>query len=406
MAVILLLMISFIVVTYSVSFNSVYQNGQKMLTQYCDLYFVNGNPSEQADIPIGLPLDGEPPNGAPSEAPPDSARLYSVSRFYSVAFDSDENIKSIDNGGNVLSDNELTEIARKVLSLKKADGKIDSLIYQTHVKESYTLVAFVDETAIDSNIGYLVSYTLIFGAFAVVVVFVIALFVSKRIISPLEQNDHRQRQFVSDAGHELKTPVSVVNTNAEMLHREIGENRWLDNIVYENKKMASLIQRLMELSKTENRKPEMSETNFSRIVLGEALAFESVAYEKSIHYRDEEIAEHILIKGNQAQLTELVSILLDNALSYCPLNGTVSVSLRGISGKAVLRIANSCEPVSQVELNRVFERFYRLSQARSDDGHYGLGLSIAKAIVQSHSGDISAAYENGEIIFTVRIPQK
>ena len=193
-------------------------------------------------------------------------------------------------------------------------------------KGDYTLVAFLDNTVVLENVETLISYTLIFGTAALVALFFLARYLAGKIVSPLEESYLSQRQFISDAGHELKTPVAVINANLELLSREIGENQWLSNIQYENERMSALVIQLLELVRAENVTPQMESLDLSRLVYGETLPFETVAYEKGLTLNSE-IAENVCVSGNSTQLKQLVSILIDNAVRH-----SRSICLNGFTG--------------------------------------------------------------------------
>lgn len=223
-----------------------------------------------------------------------------------------------------------------------------------------------------------------------------------RIVAPLEESYRKQRQFISDAGHELKTPVSVIGANAELLSRELGENRWLQNIQWENQRMGLLVGQLLELSRTENIRIRIEHVDLSRLVAGETLAFESVAFEKGLTLQSS-ITSGIAAEGNSAQLRQLTAIVLDNAIRYS--SGQVRVTLTRDRGTAELSVINSGEPIPVEHRERIFERFYRVDPARGgEEKHYGLGLAIAKAIVNNHHGQIGVSCGDGLVEFRIRLP--
>ena len=245
---------------------------------------------------------------------------------------------------------------------------------------------------------------IIFGAMALVVFFFISVYFARKIVNPLEENYKKQKQFISDAGHELKTPVSVVNANAELLSREIGNNQWLDNILYENERMGVLVGQLLELARSENVTPVMEQIDFSRLCNGEALPFESVAYEKGISIISN-ISKGIMMQGNAAQLKQLVSILIDNALRHSKEANEIYLSLSAEHKKIRLSVVNKGQAIPEDERSKIFERFYRVDTARnSEDNHYGLGLAIAKSIVETHKGTIQVHCNNGYVEFRAEFP--
>ncbi|MDE5649205.1 MAG: GHKL domain-containing protein, partial [Oscillospiraceae bacterium] len=271
-------------------------------------------------------------------------------------------------------------------------------------KGGYILFAFKDNTIINESMDTLFRYTLIFGGLTIILLFFLAVYLARRIVKPLEESYQKQKQFISDAGHELKTPISVVNTNAEILSREIGNNKWLANIQYENERMGVLVTQLLELSRIENVFTATEQIDFSRLVSGEALPFESMAFENG-HTLCSNITENIIVKGNSTQLKQLVSILLDNAIRHGDKNTNIQLILKAEHGSADLSVINAGTEIPTEKRDLLFERFYRVDSARNgDDGHYGLGLSIAKAITVSHGGKINVRCDHGMIEFKVQIP--
>ena len=335
----------------------------------------------------------------PGKPPIDERRDYQLSTFYSVALSEDGEVLAVDNGIKaVYEENDLAELAKGILEGNTSSGRIDNLFYMVSCRDGYTLVAFMDNTVSEGGLHTLLRTVLIVGGVSIVLLFFISLFLSKRIIQPLEENDRQQKQFISDAGHELKTPVAVISTNAEMLARELGENEWLSN-------MGDLVKQLLDLSRAENTEAPMETVALSRLVTGEVLAFESLAFDQGKTIQSN-IDDGISITGDQARLTQLTSILLDNAVRHST-GSEIEVSLKREGHSVVLSVVNEGSEIPPDKLDRLFDRFYRVDEARSDEGnHYGLGLSIAKAVAEKHGGSISAACQDGKIRFSVSIPEK
>ncbi len=409
-------------VILAASFRDVRQKNQHMLERYVEMYSLDQGSQEQTFAPQADPaFPGEPaPQGASGtpegpgawhgpdmgEPPLDERPDFRLSTFYSAAFSDDGSVLSVDLGGrDIYSEEELTSLAKKLLSGTKQSGRSGNLTYSVVRKDDFTLVAFIDNTVSESSLRTLLRNILIVGSIALVILFFVSCFLANRIIQPLEENDRQQKRFISDASHELKTPVAVIGTNAEMLSREIGRNEWLMNIQYENDRMGGLVKQLLDLSRAENAKTpaEMENTDFSRLVTGEALAFESVAFESGKTLRTS-VEDGICLAGNPSQLTQLVSILLDNAVRHSA-GSDILLELCRIGRTACLRTVNDSEELPKETLEHLFDRFYQADEARSSEGkHYGLGLSIAKAVSENHGGTIGAACENGKIIFTVTLP--
>lgn len=363
---------------------------------------------ERMEMPPGPGPEGwnRPGGPGPGKPPLDQRPYYQLATFYSIAFAEDGAVLAVDNGHtDVLSEEKLTEIAKGILDSGKRSGRKGNLTYMVSDKPGYTLVAMMDNTVSESGLSTLLRNVLIIGSGAIVLMFLLSLVLARQIIRPLEENDRMQKQFISDASHELKTPAAVISTNAEMLSREIGPNEWLSNILYETERMDGLVRQLLDLSRAENTDAPVEQVDFSRIVTGEALAFEALAFDQGRTIEDS-VEEGISLTGNPTQLTQIVSILLENAIRHST-GREIRLSLRRQGNAAVLEVRNEGEAIPPEKLQHLFDRFYRVDEARTDYGHhYGLGLAIAKAIAEKHGGKIGVTCRDGTIQFTVSVPIK
>ncbi len=389
------------------------RENKEMLQTYVERFTLEEPPAaKETEIKPDKAQDGMRAEGEMPPGPPADDRFkknepaFHLSTFYSVAFAKDGTVLSVRNGNDELqSEASLLEIADAVLKKGKRDGTIGSMSYLVDVQTDYTLVAMLDGTISNHNQKTLVRLMLLIGTIALAALFVVSIFIARRIVHPLEENDKRQKRFVSDAGHELKTPIAVISANSELLRREIGSSEWLDNIDYENERMSDLVQQLLLLSRAENGDLPKETLDLSQLVSGEVLPFESLAFEKGREI-NAEIEPEIHTEGNPSQLRQLVSILLDNALSHGTGNA-ITLTLRRERHTALLQVANAAPAMTAEETERLFDRFYRTDTARNETGgHYGLGLSIAKAITEAHGGTIRASYKEGTVVFTATIPIK
>ncbi|MBO4717442.1 MAG: HAMP domain-containing histidine kinase, partial [Spirochaetales bacterium] len=308
------------------SYREIRNNNSEKLERYADLFLLNSQSQDQAPPEPNSESKSEqrtnqtPPDSKPENRPENNAEQrqrkdnapieersdYQLSTFYSVAFSKDNEVLEVDDGDkDVYEKDELVEIAKQVLEKNKDEGQIGELAFVVRTRPGYTLVAFLDNTFANSSMDMLIRNFLIVGTSALVVLFFISLFISKLIIRPLAENDKRQKQFISDASHELKTPISVISANADMLSREIGDNEWLSNIQYENERMGTLVRQLLDLSRAENAEIPMEQIDLSRVVAGDALAFESLAYDNG-RTISSNIEENIHVMGNRTQLEQLV----------------------------------------------------------------------------------------------------
>jgi len=342
-----------------------------------------------------------------------------INTVFTATVDSDGNIQSLDD--SMVNIDEST--AESAVAASLADGKTRgtisslSLAYMTQTVTDGTKIAFADTSSMTSSLRKLLLNELLIFFGSALVFFVISLYLARLVVKPVEEAWNRQKQFVADASHELKTPLTVILANLEILktHPEetIGqESRWIDSTKEESVRMKGLLDDLLFLARNDaSQTPVMKqEIDFSSLVWSTTLLFESVAFEKKVELT-EEIAEGLFVTGDEKQLKQLLTILLDNACKYGK-NGKVTVSLKAAEKeKLLLCVNNSVNDekgvIPKEEQTHVFERFYRGDKARvHTEGGYGLGLSIAAAIVENHHGKIkvSSDTEHGTT-FTVILPE-
>lgn len=397
MLILVVLFIGMLTVIYIFSYRETTEKNKNMLRENARLYSLNG----------GIYNDDAPPQFDRKNDPEfDETPEYRLSSFYFVAIGLNGDIIVTDNQRNVYTDEEINEKALSVYEKKDVSGKIDNLIYYMENKGDYTLVAFMDNRIINNGFSTLFKYTLLFGIMTIIILLFLSILLADKIVRPLEESYIKQKQFISDAGHELKTPISVVNANAELLSREIGGNTWLSNIQYENDRMGALVARMLELTHMENTEPQMESVDFSHLVRGEALPFESLIYEKKMTFVMD-IAENIRVSGNAIQLKQVTAILMDNAVSHALPESEIRLELKKQRNNAVLSVINDGDEIPESEQKKIFDRFYRADASRGgEDNHYGLGLSIAKSIVSAHHGKISVRCYEGKVEFSVSIPRE
>ncbi|MCR4615419.1 MAG: HAMP domain-containing histidine kinase [Clostridiales bacterium] len=398
------------------------RESEEMLQTYAEQYGAEGQPGDELSDKLRGPrpeenFEGNPegrPDIRPGEGDLPDVRIpdrknepkFRLSTFYSAAYSKDGELISVNRGnGSIYSEDDILEIADSAMNSGKQSGSRGSIYYLVYDKGDYTLVAMIDSTIDNSNQAMLIKEMLIIGSAALIILFIISIFIARRIVRPLEENDRRQKRFVSDAGHELKTPIAVISANSELLKRELKDNEWLSNIDYENEKMSELVTQLLLLSRAENSEIPKETLDFSKLVDGETLVFESLAFENGKRI-ETDIQPGLTVEGNSNQLKQLVSILLDNALSHGA-GEEIRLTLSREKHFAVLTVSNGADEIGAEQLSRLFDRFYRADEARNDAGsHYGLGLSIAKAVTEAHGGQIRGEYRDGKMFFTISLPVK
>jgi len=270
-----------------------------------------------------------------------------------------------------------------------------SLRYLRVTEDGETRIAFVDVSDDLSAMTELILTSLLVGGLGIAAFFFISLFLANWALRPVAKAWSQQKQFVADASHELKTPLTVILANQKILlahpERTIGkESQWIENTQSEGNRMKSLIEDLLFLAKSDSdhAKQTLSAVNFSDLVQGALLSFASVAFEADVQMEDE-IQPDVTLLGGESQLRRLCAILVDNAVKYAGRGGTVHTVLHSDGTNCRLSVQNTGTPISEEDLPHLFERFYRADRARSAGG-FGLGLSIAESIVHSLGGRIRA----------------
>ena len=297
-----------------------------------------------------------------------------------------------------LSDDEIKEYGYKALNKGKDNGWIGSYRYNINQINSGTIITFVDGSAnLKITRNFLVLTFLLILMFGIVISLLLKVFFEK-IFSTVEEGYNKQKRFITDANHELKTPLTIITTNLEILQMEDGENEWVKDTLNECGRMKKLINQLSRLTRMDE---EAGTLNFTEYDLSEILKsaiseFDVLARKKNLTI-ESNIVSGIVHKGDEEEIRQLISILLDNVIKYCDDDGNVSVFLEK-SRKVVLLVENTYSNVNSVQLDKLFDRFYREDKARTYNGGSGIGLSIAKEIVEKHKGEVLAYKKNDDII--------
>lgn len=306
----------------------------------------------------------------------------------------------------------LREILRAATDASKDSGILESysLRYYRTTGSLGEICVFADATGDLATMKSLRSTCIIIGVASFFVFLALSFFLARWAVRPVEQAWQQQRQFVSDASHELKTPLTVILTNAELLQQpELSEQtrtQLTGNILTMSHQMRGLTEELLELARVDNAQSRvtMQELDVSKLISDAALPFEPLFFEHGLSL-ETQIEPGITLKGCAEQLRQLPEILLDNAQKYSHPNTTVTLTLRrrGYS-HCVLAVSNLGDALSQEELQNIFKRFYRADKARAMNHSYGLGLSIAQSICDLHHGTIRAESAGGVNTFTVDLP--
>lgn len=324
-----------------------------------------------------------------------------------VYLDTSGNITEIrqDGAGNY-SEEELESIVSELTAESDSDGWYQyykfRMISQTDSKnQSVTVIGLINASSSLYSVFTMLLISLCIGLISFLSILLIIVLASKHAVKPIAESYAKQKQFVTDAGHELKTPLTVISANNELARMIYGDSEWFDSIDRQVNKLNHLVRSLITLAKMdEEQKPVFTPFHFSDAVFDTAKSFESLLHSQG-KLLTLDIAENITYNGDESKLRQMVSILMDNAVKYCDEKGKVAVKLTG-DRQIRLQVINDYADTENFEADKVFERFFRADKARTSDGSYGLGLSIAKSIVELHKGTIRAkVLEHGRIMFEV-----
>ena len=312
-------------------------------------------------------------------------------RHFTVFFDKNgkvqktfmESIYSIPEGKGI-------EYAEKAMAEKSNRGWIFNYRYKVFSTEMGYGVVLVDGSM---NRAAMMQSTAIAGIVlfsCAVLVLALIILLSKKAVKPIAESYEKQKQFITDAGHELKTPLTLILTNLDIAESELGKNEWLSDIRSEGHRMTELVNQLVALSRMDEENHSLNRTD---VPLGKLVSEIIAEFEPLAAARNKnlcaDIDADIMYLGDEALLRRLVGILMDNAIKYCDQEGEIFVTLRR-NRHITLTVENTYAEVDALELDRLFDRFYRADKARTFTGGYGIGLSMAKSITEKHKGEITA----------------
>lgn len=332
--------------------------------------------------------------------------------YFAVLLDADGNLERVIGGYYDLSDKVLLEnMIHEVMESDETIGELHdvNLRYMYSKSDEDCRIVFSDisnEKAMLENLLYtcIWIYLISFAAFLA-----ISILLAKWAIKPVQEAWEQQKQFIADASHELKTPLTVITTNAELLensrYNENDMHIFSSNILNMSNQMRVLLERMIELAKGDVQTSVPHEKlDMSKLILDSILPYEAVFFEKNLNFQYD-IEENITVNGDTLQIRQVLDILLDNALKYAIVPGMVGVSLKKQNKKyCVLSVSNTGEKITSEQRKLIFQRFYRMDRAHTQKGSFGLGLAIAKNIVFHHKGKIWVESENGLNTFFVKLP--
>lgn len=338
-----------------------------------------------------------------------------ANQFFRVRLDKDGNIVSSDLGHiSQLEDTDAATILAK-LDLTKTRGRVilldvDSVSHYAYrivdiSDSSETAIIFLDVTTADTMTLQLLTASVLVGAVSFVAFLVILAALSRRAVRPVIANIENQKRFITNAGHELKTPLSIISANTELLEAMNGESEWTRSILCQVDRLSELIRDLITLSKvSEQEKLELRPIPLSPLVEGAAADFLPLVEQQGKHLGIQ-VTPGLTVEGEERFLRELVSILLDNAVKYCDADGLIQVTLAPRGKVVELEVSNDYAAGEGLDYSRFFERFYQQEQSHNStsSGGFGIGLSMAQELVRVMRGKIKVHYANGRISFRVTL---
>ena len=367
-----------------------------------------GLPQDSSAPPLDGTLDNAQKNllgGTQAMPMHDKSYITNLSNFYSVRLNKDQEIiEWFSDRQELYSDQQISEIVALTLQTDNHFGQIGNQYFARAERPYGSFLVFLDARVENENAQRLLLTSSLAGLGTFLIMGLGAAWLIRRMTRPVQEAFEKQKQFVWDASHELKTPLAVISANAEALAGEIGESRWLDYIRSEVQRTDLLVKNLLTLAQMSGEQAKRLHSSFdlSNALLSVALPFESATFEAG-KTLDIQVQEDLEYTGDEEMIKQLAVILLGNALKYSDDGGKITMTLEGKDDKRILRVHNTGEGIPKDELPRVFERFYRVdpSHNREVSGH-GMGLAIAKNIVDAHKGKITADSEEGHwVCFTV-----
>ena len=303
----------------------------------------------------------------------------------------------------------LADIVTAALSADSDEGVLAEhhLRYLRQTGLLSTRIAFTDSTLEQATLRSLLTGSLLIGLAALAVLFACSYVLSGAVTRPVDRAWQQQKQFLSDASHELKTPLTVILSSAELLEQSAApeQKQYVDNVRAESRRMKRLVEDMLTLSRVERGGEHLPDTtaDLSDAAADAALRFEPVAYEAG-HTLSYDIAPGLLVRGDSGKLEQAVAVLLDNAIKYAAPGTEVRLDAVRQGKNACLWVENEGDPIPADKLPHIFDRFYRADESRTDGGSFGLGLPIAKAIVEAHRGTIRCDSGGHTIRFTITLP--
>lgn len=299
-----------------------------------------------------------------------------------------------------VDDEQARDYAEKIMGRKRDTGYYKDYRYQIRADDTGSVVLFLNVAGELEFARTLLVISIVTGIVSLLTIFMLVMFFSKRAIEPYAKNIERQKRFITDAGHEIKTPLTSIATSADIAAMEYEGDEWIENIQKQAARMTRLVSELVALSRLDEERPFPEKTVFS---LSEAAweaaePFAALCRASGKRY-SQEIQEQLSVRGDRDSIRQLISILLDNAVRYSDAGGEIRMRICRRLGRPCIEVFNTCMLKNTRELDRLFDRFYRPDESRSKyTGGTGIGLSMARAIAEAHGGTIRAKSPDGRSI--------
>lgn len=319
-------------------------------------------------------------------------------RYFSVVIGANGIVERSDTGKIAAIDTEsAVQYAKEIYNGNKISEFEGNYRFLKYEKNGSTIITFLDCTRELDGFRSFIIISIIVSILGLLAVSALIVIASKVILKPVEESYTKQKQFITNAGHEIKTPLTIIDANTEVIEMINGESEWTESIKNQVKRLSSLTADLISLSRMEEESRfEMNDFPISDVVEEECDVFKGMAEIKGKELTSE-IEKNLSYNGDEKAIRQLTSILLDNAIKYTDENGSIKVRLKKSGRKINLSVYNTVKSITKEDTERMFERFYRADFSRnSETGGYGIGLSIASAIVSAHKGKIYAETDDGK----------
>ena len=321
-----------------------------------------------------------------------------LSNSYTITLNEDGSVASwTSDRTDLYTDDQVAALAESVLADGRDFGRVGTQFFRKITRNGSTLLVVLDARLDFLSASNVLRSTLLIASVACLLLSLLAWLLIRRMVRPVEDAFIRQKQFVSDASHELKTPLAVISANAEVLEQEIGKNEYLGYIRSEVKRTDALVRNLLTLARIDRNsaETEMKRFDLSRALLDVILPFESTVFEAGKTLVTE-VPDGIDCTGSMEMIQQLTVILLSNALKYSDEHGRIAVTLKTRGRQRELTVFNTGDPISPADQERIFDRFWRADPAHGrETGGHGLGLAIARRIVETHRGRITVESREG-----------